>query len=163
MRRLLIAAALLVCWYTPAHALDTQVVAACGTPTGLTYTVPGVGSLTVDQTGRLCANVTTGSVVTANASGTTGAVVATIPAVAGKTNNLCSFSVSATGTGSVGPITITGLAGGTQTYQLTAPGSVGQAFSPCLPASAPNVAIVITTTADATATAVNVNAAGFLL
>jgi hypothetical protein len=38
---------------------------------------------------------------------------------------------------------------------------VGATFTPCIPASAVNTAITITTTADANATAVNVNSSGF--
>lgn len=36
-----------------------------------------------------------------------------------------------------------------------------QNFSPCIPASAQNEAITVTTTADGTATAVNVNSWGY--
>src|SRR6185437_2963303 len=52
-----------------------------------------------------------------NGSGTTGAVVGTLAAATGKTTSICSFNVSATGSGSIGPITIAGLLGGSQTYQ----------------------------------------------
>jgi hypothetical protein len=87
--------------------------------------------------------------------------VGTLAAAAGKTTYICDFDVSAAGTGSVGPITIAGLLGGSKVYQLTAPGSVAKTFSPCLPGSAVNTAITITTTADPSATAVNVNSSGF--
>lgn len=68
MRRLggmagLLCAAFL-CWHSPAHALDTQVVAVCGTPTGLSYPVPGIGSVTVDTNGKLCINATVTASVT---------------------------------------------------------------------------------------------------
>lgn len=96
-----------------------------------------------------------------NASGTTGAVVATLAANASRLTYICDFDVSATGTGSVGPITVAGLSGGSKTFQLTAPATFTKSFSPCLPSSAINTAITITTTADATATAVNVNADGY--
>jgi hypothetical protein len=101
------------------------------------------------------------------ASGTTGVVTANIAATSGVTNYLCSFSVSAIGgSAAVGPITVTGLLGGTLTYQLasTATGiTLLRNFTPCLPASAVNTAIVITTTANGTATAVNVDLQGFQL
>lgn len=100
------------------------------------------------------------SIISGNATGTTGAVVGTLAAAANKLTTLCDFDVSATGTGSVGPVTIAGLLGGSRVYQLTAPSIVSKSFNPCLPASAPNTAITITTTADASATAVDVNSSG---
>lgn len=100
-----------------------------------------------------------------NASGTTGAVVGTLAAVAAKTTYICGFNVQAAGgTAAVGPIVVAGLLGGSQTYQATANAGgqvAGQPFAPCLPASAVNTAITITTTADGTATAVNVNSWGY--
>lgn len=104
------------------------------------------------------------SVITGNAAGTTGAVVGTLAGVAGKTTYICGFNVSAIGTLAVGPITIAGLITNSMIYQLTATAagsSVGQTFTPCIPASAVNTAITITTTADGSATAVNVNSWGF--
>lgn len=99
-------------------------------------------------------------IISGNATGTTGAVVGTLAAAANKLTTLCDFDVSATGTGSVGPVTIAGLLGGSRVYQITAPSIVSKSFNPCLPASAPNTAITITTTADASATAVDVNSSG---
>ena len=46
---------------------------------------------------------------------------------------------------------------------LGASGLPTQTFTPCIPASAVNTAITITTTADASATAVDVNSWGFQL
>lgn len=95
-------------------------------------------------------------------SGTTGAVSASLSATSNLTNYLCSFSVSAAGTGSDAPITVTGLLGGTLTYQQAAVGTpLIRSFAPCIPASAVNTAITVTTTADATATAVNVDVQGY--
>ena len=107
---------------------------------------------------------------TAAAAGTTGAVTLTIAAVAAKTNYLCGFDVSAIGgTAAVGPITLVGLAGvggtaTTLTYQLASAAGgalLSEKFSPCAPANSTSLAVVITTTADGTASAVNVNAWGF--
>lgn len=107
---------------------------------------------------------------TAAAAGTTGAVTLTIAAVAAKTNYLCGFDVSAIGgTAAVGPITLVGLAGiggtaTTLTYQLASSAGgalLSEKFSPCAAANAASVAVVITTTADGTASAVDVNAWGF--
>lgn len=105
--------------------------------------------------------------IAAVATGTTSAVTATMPAVAGRTNYICQFDVSALGgTATVGPITLTGLIGGsTLTYQMasTASGNLfTRQFNPCMPASATNTAIAVATTADGTASAVDVNITGFL-
>lgn len=104
---------------------------------------------------------------TAVAAGTTGAVTATMAATPGKTNYICSLHVSAIGgTATVGPITVTGLKGGnTLTYQVAATASGNfliVPFTPCFPASAVNTAIAAATTADGTATAVDVNIIGYL-
>jgi hypothetical protein len=104
---------------------------------------------------------------TAVGVGTTGAVTATMAATPGKTNWVCSVQVSAIGgTATVGPITVTGLKGGnTLTYQVasTAAGNfLIIPFQPCFPASAANTAIAAATTADGTATAVDVNIIGYL-
>lgn len=104
---------------------------------------------------------------TAVGVGTTGAVTATMAAVPGKTNWVCSVQVSALGgVATVGPITVTGLKGGnTLTYQVasTAAGNfLIIPFQPCFPASAVNTAIAAITTADGTATAVDVNILGYI-
>ena len=103
-----------------------------------------------------------------NATGSTGAVVGTLTAVQGKTAFLCGWNVQATGgTATISPITIAGLQGGSQTYNnvvsAAAPGTffAPPPFTPCLPASAPNTNITITTTADGTATSVTVQSWGF--
>lgn len=102
-----------------------------------------------------------------NATGTTGAVVGTLAASAGKTTYICGFDVSGIGgTAAIGPITVAGTITASQVYQLasTAGGvTFGMTFSPCIPASAVNTTITVTTTADGTATAVDVNSWGFQL
>lgn len=104
---------------------------------------------------------------TAIGAGTTGAVTATMAATPGKTNYICQLQVSAIGgTATVGPITVTGLKGGnTLTYQVAATASgnfLVVPFTPCFPASAANTAIAAATTADGTASAVDVNIIGYL-
>jgi hypothetical protein len=104
--------------------------------------------------------------ITGNAAGTTGAVVGTLAGTAAKTTYICGFNVQAIGgTAPVGPITIAGLIGSSQVYQgssSAAGGTVASgAFEPCIPASATNTAITVTTTAAAGATAVDVNAWGY--
>src|SRR5215472_14503241 len=112
--------------------------------------------------------VPTGAIITGNAAGTTGAVVGTLAARSGVTSYICGFNVSAIGgTATVGPITVAGLIGSSQVYQApvngTAPAPTIAAFTfyPCIPASAPNTAITVTTTANGTATAVDFNSWGF--
>lgn len=106
----------------------------------------------------------TSGIITGNATGTTSAVVGTLAASAGKTTYICGFNVSAIGgTAAVGPVTIAGLITSSMVYQVASSASgntVGQTFIPCIPASAVNTAITITTTADGTASAVSVNSWG---
>jgi hypothetical protein len=102
-----------------------------------------------------------------NATGTTGAVVGTLTATSTKTAYISGFSVSAIGgTATVGPITVAGLAGGSQVYSMNsaaAGNTLVVNFAQAIPASAVNTNITVTTTADGTATSVAVNSWGFLL
>lgn len=106
-----------------------------------------------------------GAGITGNATGTTGAVVGTLAAAAGKTTYVCGFDVTAVGgTAQVGPITVAGLVGGSATYYLASAvaGTVLPVrYAPCIPGSAVNTAITVTTTADGTASAVTVNSWGY--
>lgn len=106
--------------------------------------------------------------VTVPANGTTLAVVATMPAVATKTNYLCGFYIDTTATGAilVGP-GVTGLLGGTLTIFMTVPASPAvtnytKTFSPCLPASAVNTAIVLTSGAAGAGGSTSVTVWGFV-
>lgn len=93
------------------------------------------------------------------------AATATLPAVSAKTNYLAGFSITGAGaTGaSVIAVTITGLLGGTATYNMAIPAGVTLAvapllvnFIPPLPASAVNIAIVVSAASFGTG---NTNAA----
>ena len=105
------------------------------------------------------------AVTVAAATGTTGAISASLPPVQGKTNYLCGVDVSLAGTAPAGPLTISPLAGNVPfTYQL--PPSSGQlsfsrTYTPCLPGPAQNTAITVTTTPASGATAVDVNLWGY--
>lgn len=107
-----------------------------------------------------------GATATVNsATGTTGAVSAALGGTSG-TTYICGFDVSAIGgTAAVGPITVGTLIGTkTFTYQLASSASgnlLTKTFSPCIPASAATTAITVATTADGTATAVDVNVWGY--
>lgn len=109
----------------------------------------------------------TATPIAGNATGTTGAVVGTLAAAAAKTTYISGFTVSAIGgTAAVGPIVVAGLAGGSQTYNLTSSvtgNTLAVNFPQAIPASAVNTAITVTTTADATASSVAVNSWGFQL
>lgn len=103
----------------------------------------------------------------AGVTGSTGAVSAALPGGFASTTFVCGIDVSAIGgTAAVGPITLGPLVGGvTFTWQGSASAAGGpilqKEFTPCIPASAPNTAITATTTADGTATAVDVNLHGY--
>lgn len=106
--------------------------------------------------------------ISGNATGSTGAVVGTLAAAAGKLTYICGFNVQAIGgTATSGPVTIAGLVGASQVYQTDVNSATqGKAiasasFTPCIPSSAVNTAVTVTTTANGTATAVNVNSWGY--
>lgn len=160
------------------------VVASCPGTLGVNaYTAGQFGNITLDVNGLQCiagAITTTPAAPAAGtagagyppgatpvaftATGTSGAVTATLPAASGKNTYICGYNVSAAGTGLITPITITGVLGGTQTVQGLTAGAAPifpPPYTPCLPSSALNQAISVSTTADATATAVNVNVWGY--
>jgi hypothetical protein len=122
----------------------------------------------VDTAGRQCNATGVGAgVITGNAAGTTGAVVGTLTAATGKTTYICGFNVSTVGgTAPSSPIIVAGLVGSSQVYQTPVNATGGQIivtqnFNPCIPASATNTAITVTTTAATGATAVDVNSWGY--
>lgn len=167
--RLLVAALFL--FATPACAQSIIVVADCniGISPAMATGGSGPGTIAVDTAGRQCNSSSVGNgVITGNATGTTSAVVGTLAAASGKTTYICGFNVQAIGgTATVGPITVAGLIGSSQVYQTdvnsaTVGKTVASAnFNPCIPASAVNTAITITTTANGTASAVDVNSWGY--
>jgi hypothetical protein len=128
---------------------------------------PSVDVLTVQTPGANGSFPTAATPIQGNASGTTGAVVGTLAGVVNKITYLCDFDISALGTANtVGPIVIAGLLGGSKTYQASTLAAgveyyKSKNFTPCLPASAVNTPITITTTAAAGGTAVNVNSSGY--
>lgn len=146
----------------------TGVANMCPNSTGIMVPCSQITPLPVnvvaglDQNGPYPTNATP---ITGNASGTTGAVVGTLAAAPGRTTYMCGFAISAIGgTAPVGPVTIANLAGSSMVFQLSSSAAgvtLPMAFWPCIPAQTPNTAITITTTADGTATAVNVNSWGF--
>jgi hypothetical protein len=98
--------------------------------------------------------------VAASGAGTTGAVAATLLGAANRLTHITAFHVGELGTGGAA-VTVSGLAGGSLTFEVSAPGMLNFQFNPPLPASALNTAIVVTAAANASATAVAVAATGF--
>jgi hypothetical protein len=146
----------------PASATNTSIsitTTADGTATGVDVNAWGFQFLTSAGLPYLSTSLT------GNATGSTGAVVGTLTGAASKTTYICGFSVSALGgAATVGPITIANTITGSLVYQLFSAASgnfLNQQFTPCIPANAANTNITVTTTADGTATAVDVNSWGF--
>jgi hypothetical protein len=97
--------------------------------------------------------------ITASATGTTGAVAATLSAVSGRTTYICGFAATSGGTTTptAADLTITGTVSGTLHFTYvsggaTTQGALGVPFPQCIPASAPNTAIVVTQPAGGTGT-----------
>lgn len=115
-----------------------------------------------------------GTPVTASAVGTTGAIVATIPAVANQTNYLTGFVVTINNPGSAvdATVTVAGVATGSMVYGVH--GLAAAATTPQPPplvvpfpwpvaASGANTAITITLSALGTGGIGQVNATGFIV
>jgi hypothetical protein len=114
--------------------------------------------------------------ITATATGTTGAVVATLAAVAGKTTYICGFyytGTNATAANTTTSVTVTGVIGGTMSFGFptlaaaaTVPNTIpiDEEFIPCVAASAINTAIAVNGPAlGAGATQATVTAWGYYL
>ena len=160
----------------PAQAQQATVVPSCGS-----VTLGGTQSgLFVDTKGRLCSDnpaYPSGSTpVTSSATGTTGAITATLAAAAGKTTYICGFffaGTNATAANTATNLTITGTISGTLNFGFptlaagaTIPNSapIDEEFYPCVPGSAVNTAVVVNGPAlGAGATLVTVTAWGFQL
>lgn len=93
--------------------------------------------------------------VTNAATGTTGSVAATLPAVAGKTTYICGFTVTFSNPTAATNVTVavTNTLGGTLNFQrqvlaaaatVPPPPDLTESFLPCLPANAANTTIVVT-------------------
>lgn len=160
MRRLLFALLLLAGVQISAPA-QAQVIPGCATP-GSTQPAscvqPGLGN----------AGYPIGSTPQAqSATGTTGAVSATLPAIQGQYEYFCLLKISTIGgTATISPITLSGLQGGNFIIQGVNSSVAGNTYEPvplvqCLRAATPNTAITATTTADGTATSVNVYISGY--
>ena len=116
--------------------------------------VDALGNLAVPDNGL----VPQGGTAISGASGNVAnaSAVATLAAAAGKLNYISGFDVTGAGAtaASVIAVTVTGLAGGTQTFNLAIPAGAAVGvnplsiqFCPPFPASAVNTAIVVTAAA----------------
>jgi hypothetical protein len=88
--------------------------------------------------------------ITGSATGTTGAIAATLAASVARTTYICGFVMTSGGTTTaiVGNATVTGTIGGTLNFAYVAvssgQGLFGVAFPQCIPGSAINTALVVT-------------------
>lgn len=105
--------------------------------------------------------------VTNSATGTTTATAATLPALASKFTYICGFTITADATAALaGAATVAGTVSGSLNYiqnvgTVTAAGNLSQTFSPCIPSSAVNTAIVVTSVAAGAGGSTAVSAWGF--
>lgn len=105
--------------------------------------------------------------ITASATGTTGATAATLAATSGKTTYICGFTISSDATAALaGAATVTGTITGSLNYiqnvgSATAAGILTQNFTPCIPASASNTTIAVTSVAAGTGGNTAVTAWGY--
>jgi hypothetical protein len=107
---------------------------------------------------------------TASATGTTTATAATLTGAASVTTYICGFSIRANATAAVtNNSTVSGTVTGTLNFtQWTAPAASGigiteMIFNPCVPASAANTSVVVTSGAPGTGGVVSVSAWGYKL
>ena len=107
--------------------------------------------------------------ITATNTGTTAAVAATLAAVAAKTTYLCGFSITATATAATaGNATVVGTVTGNLNFVMgvaatatSGAANTSQTFAPCVPATAANSAIQITSFAAGAGGIAAVSAWGF--
>lgn len=157
------------------RAQNTRVVADCATAT-MNWTANDLGRpLLLDTAGRLCNATDNGypsgaTPVTGSGTGTTAAVTATLAGVALKTTYICGYSVSQTNptAATATSITITGSITGTMSFgaptlaaaaTVMHPSPIVQNFFPCIPASAVNTSIVVTSPALGAGATLNTAAA----
>lgn len=148
---------------TPAEAY--RAVTSCPNGTAVaTSGLTGVDAM-VDLNGNICvSDGTTAALapsgatsVQTSATGTTGATAAAIAAASSVTGYICGFSVKSAATAvATGDLTVAGILGGTLTFKhitlaiASGMGDTTMTFYPCLPASATNTAITVTSPAPGT-------------
>lgn len=145
-----------------------QVLGAAPSLTNPIFVTPATGatfSTTGPSTGGGFPNSATP--LTATGIGTTAATTATLTASASKFTYICGFTISADATTALAAAaTVTGTVTGSLNYiqnvgAATAAGILTQTFNPCIPSSAVNTAIVVTSAAAGLAGNTAVNAWGY--
>jgi hypothetical protein len=106
------------------------------------------------------------SVVAVSATGTTGVVTATMPALASQTNWICGFAIRSLATAAIaGTATVTGTVNTLSFVQpvgtTPAVGVTEERFDPCLPASSFNTAIAVNSIAASTGGVTSVTVWGY--
>lgn len=116
------------------------------------------------------ATTTTPTAVTASATGTTAATAASLGATASVTNFVCGFDITADATAlATGTAVLSGTISGSLSYLYTVTAvtsgtsTLSRTFTPCIPASATNTAITITSAAAGTGGNTIVNIFGYRL
>ena len=105
---------------------------------------------------------------TASATGTTGALTATLTSAANRTVFICGFVITSGGTSAaiVTDTTVDGTIGGSLHFAYvdvsSGQGLLGVAFPQCIPASAQNTNIVVNVPAGSTGTVASVSAWGYI-
>jgi hypothetical protein len=108
--------------------------------------------------------------VVASEAGTTTAIAATLTATVNATTYICGLSIRANATsGQTGMATVTGVIDGTMSFVETitqgngSPTSILEPlFNPCIPATGPNIPIVVNSIAPGAGGIVSVNAWGYM-
>ncbi len=154
-----------------------------GSLAGAAYVQPVFGSTAgggtqVSSAAGLPVNIVAGSAgpyplgataITASGTGTTAATAATLAGTSGKTTYICGFAIGADATAATAvAATVAGTITATMNYRqgvgLTpAVVALNQTFSPCVPASATNTGIVVTSGAAGSGGNTSVSAWGFQL
>jgi len=142
-----------------------------------TLTNGQAGWAQVDANGYLIVKAALGSqyplgavIYTNSATGTTGATVATLAGAASVTTYICGFAIRANATAAAtGNAVVSGTISGSMNFtQWTAPlasgiGTIEKDFFPCIPASAVNTSIVVTSAAPGSGGVISVSAWGYKL
>lgn len=156
--------------YAPASIKKTSQAPTINDASLVVTISPNSPAITTSGTVALSSQYPSGSVpLTATATGTTAATVATLAGTSGKTTFICGFTISADATTAVaGAATVVGTISGSLNYiqnvgAATAAGVLTQTFNPCIPASATNTPIVITSAAAGIAGNTSVNGWGYQL
>lgn len=155
---------------TPSGTQNVNVTQVGGNPVTTTVPVSGSVSLSGSSIPALSSQYpASATAITASNTGTVAATAATLVGAVGKTTYVCGFSITSDATaGLAGTATVAGVITGTMTYiqgvgAAPSVASLNQTFSPCIPASAVNTSIVVTSAAAGTGGSTAVNAWGYQL